>query len=103
MVLLCLLEICSFAPEFADPCIVPSLRSLAVLSVQAIPLSVEGLGMAACLLSPKQVLLIGGSSRAGRRAAPRLLLKGCQGWRSVSVQTSGELGEKPRMTGRFLS
>lgn len=59
--------------------------------------------MATCLLSPKQVLLTGGSSRVGRRAAPRLLLKGCKGWSSVSMEISGELGEKPLMAGRFLS
>lgn len=84
-------EICLFAPESAVPCIVASSHSLTVLSVQPIPLSVEGLGMATCLLSPKQVLLTGGSSRVGRRAAPRLLLKGCKGWSSVSMEISGEL------------
>lgn len=89
-------------PESAVPCIIPSSHSLTVLSVEPVPLSVEGLGMATCLMSPQQILLMGGCSRAGRRAAPRLLLKGWKGWRSLSVEISGELGEKPRVAGRLV-
>lgn len=92
-----------FAPKPAVPSVVPSSRSHSVLSVQPIQLSVEGLGMATCLLSPNQVLLTGGSSRVGRRAAPRLLVKSCKGWSSVSVEVSGELGEKSGTVGWFWS
>uniref|UniRef100_H3CML5 tRNA wybutosine-synthesizing protein 4 n=1 Tax=Tetraodon nigroviridis TaxID=99883 RepID=H3CML5_TETNG len=78
-------------PGSAAPPAGPSSRSLAVLRAQPIPLSVEGLAMAACLLGPKRLLLTGGSSRVGRRVAPRLLLKGCEGWSCVSLEASGEL------------
>ncbi|XP_056891644.1 tRNA wybutosine-synthesizing protein 4 [Takifugu flavidus] len=84
------------------PSVVPSSRSHSVLSVQPVQLSVEGLGMATCLLSPEQVLLTGGSSRAGRRAAPRLLFKGCKGWSSVSVEVSGELDVRLHHTATSL-
>lgn len=50
--------------------------------------------MATSMVSPRQVLLTGGSSRGGRGAKTRLLHKGQEGWRSVTVQLSGELGEK---------
>ncbi|GLD69912.1 tRNA wybutosine-synthesizing protein 4 isoform X2 [Lates japonicus] len=62
------------------------------LSVITIPVCVEGLGMASTLVSPGQVLLTGGSSRGGRGAVARVLLRGQEGWRSVIVEPSVDLG-----------
>ncbi|XP_018559891.1 tRNA wybutosine-synthesizing protein 4 isoform X2 [Lates calcarifer] len=66
--------------------------SPAALSVKTIPVCVEGLGMASTLVSPGQVLLTGGSSRGGRGAVARVLLRGQEGWRSISVEPSVDLG-----------
>lgn len=49
--------------------------------------------MASTLVSPGQVLLTGGSSRGGRGAVARVLLRGQEGWRSISVEPSVDLGE----------
>lgn len=81
----------------------PPSWSHTVLSVQNIQLYVEGLGMATSMVSPRQVLLTGGSSRGGRGAKTRLLHNGQEGWRSVSVQLSGELGEKAGLHCSLLS
>uniref|UniRef100_A0A3B4V2Y8 tRNA wybutosine-synthesizing protein 4 n=1 Tax=Seriola dumerili TaxID=41447 RepID=A0A3B4V2Y8_SERDU len=73
---------------------VPSMSpswSPAALSVKTLPVCMEGLGMASTLLSPGQVLLTGGSSRGGRGAVTRLLLRGRGGWSSVSVEPSVDL------------
>nr|XP_046259052.1 tRNA wybutosine-synthesizing protein 4 [Scatophagus argus] len=62
------------------------------LSVQTVPVCMEGLGMASSLVSPGQILLTGGSSRGGRGAATQFLIRGQEGWRSASVELSGGLG-----------
>lgn len=49
--------------------------------------------MASASVRPGWVLLTGGSSRGGRRAAIRLLLREQEGWRSVSVEPSADVGE----------
>lgn len=85
--------VCLFASVSPLPSICPS-WSLIALSVQIIPVRMEGLGMATSLLSPGQVLLTGGSSRGGRGAVPRILLRNQEGWRSVNVEPSVDLGEK---------
>ncbi|XP_023268308.1 tRNA wybutosine-synthesizing protein 4 [Seriola lalandi dorsalis] len=66
--------------------------SPAALSVKTLPVCMEGLGMASTWLSPGQVLLTGGSSRGGRGAVTRLLLRGRGGWSSVGVEPSVDLG-----------
>ncbi|KAG7463300.1 tRNA wybutosine-synthesizing protein 4 [Solea senegalensis] len=67
-------------------------QGVAVLGVSAVSVSVEGLGMASASLSPGRLLLTGGSSRGGRGAASRLLLRDRGDWRSVSVEPSQDLG-----------
>ncbi|XP_029385841.1 tRNA wybutosine-synthesizing protein 4 [Echeneis naucrates] len=62
------------------------------LRVKTLPVRVEGLGLASTPVSPGRVLLTGGSSRGGRGAEPRVLLRDHQAWRSVSVESSGSLG-----------
>ncbi|XP_070693954.1 tRNA wybutosine-synthesizing protein 4 [Pempheris klunzingeri] len=74
---------------------VPSIRpswSSTALSVQTVPVCMEGLGMATTLVSPGQVLLTGGSSRGGRGAVMRILLRAQEGWRSVTVEPSADFG-----------
>ncbi|XP_028250219.1 tRNA wybutosine-synthesizing protein 4 [Parambassis ranga] len=68
--------------------------STTVLSAQSLPVYVEGLGMASTLLRPEQVLLTGGSSRGGRGLLSRLLLRGQEGWRAISVDMSADLGAR---------
>lgn len=79
------------APESPVPSVEPSWSTTA-LSVHTVPVCVEGLGMASISVRPGWVLLTGGSSREGRGAATRVLLRGQEGWRSVSVEPSAELG-----------
>ncbi|XP_070771347.1 tRNA wybutosine-synthesizing protein 4 [Enoplosus armatus] len=79
------------APASPVPSICSSWSST-TLSVRTIPVCVEGLGMASTLVSPGQVLLTGGSGKGGRGAATRILLRGQEGWRSVSVEPSVDLG-----------
>lgn len=74
------------------PSVGPSWSTTA-LSVRTTPVCVEGLGMASASVRPGWVLLTGGSSRGGRRAAIRLLLREQEGWRSVSVEPSADVGE----------
>ncbi|XP_031729234.1 tRNA wybutosine-synthesizing protein 4 [Anarrhichthys ocellatus] len=62
------------------------------LSVQTIPVPMEGLGMASTSVRLGQVLLTGGSSRGGRGPVTRILLRGQEGWRSVSVEPPVDLG-----------
>ncbi|CAK6967690.1 tRNA wybutosine-synthesizing protein 4 isoform X1 [Scomber scombrus] len=62
------------------------------LVVRTIAIRIEGLGMASTLVNTGQVLLTGGSSRVGRGAIARVLLRGLEGWRSVSVEPSVDLG-----------
>ncbi|CAB1421107.1 unnamed protein product [Pleuronectes platessa] len=69
----------------------PSLSPVA-LSVKPDPACVEGLGMASTSVSPGRLLLTGGSSRGGRGAVSRVLLRGPEGWRSVTVEPSLDLG-----------
>ncbi|XP_068184667.1 tRNA wybutosine-synthesizing protein 4 isoform X2 [Antennarius striatus] len=71
----------------------PHSRSLSppALSVQAIAICVEGLGMATSLVRPRQVLLTGGSSKGGRGAATRMLLRCQEGWTCVTVELSRDL------------
>ncbi|XP_040003735.1 tRNA wybutosine-synthesizing protein 4 [Xiphias gladius] len=74
---------------------VPSVRlsrSPVALSVKTLPVCLEGLGMASTLVRPGQVLLTGGSSRGGRVAVTRVLLRGQEGWRSVIVEPSVDFG-----------
>lgn len=49
--------------------------------------------MASALLNSGHVLLIGGSSREGRGPLMRVLQRGAQGWKSVSLEPSVHLGE----------
>ncbi|XP_035030289.2 tRNA wybutosine-synthesizing protein 4 [Hippoglossus stenolepis] len=69
----------------------PSLSPVA-LSVKLDPACVEGLGMASSSVSPGWLLLTGGSGRGGRGAVSRVLLRGQEGWRSVTVEPSLDLG-----------
>ncbi|XP_069033486.1 tRNA wybutosine-synthesizing protein 4 isoform X2 [Embiotoca jacksoni] len=62
------------------------------LSVHAVPVWVEGLGMASTSLSPGKVLLTGGSSRRGRWPMASVLIRGQEGWRSISVEPVEDLG-----------
>ncbi|XP_019960117.2 tRNA wybutosine-synthesizing protein 4 isoform X2 [Paralichthys olivaceus] len=62
------------------------------LSVKPEAACVEGLGMASTSVSPGQLLLTGGSSRGGRGAVSRVLLRGQEGWRSVPREPSLDLG-----------
>ncbi|XP_040913361.1 tRNA wybutosine-synthesizing protein 4 [Toxotes jaculatrix] len=78
-------------PVSPVPSISPS-RSPVALSVKTVPVCLEGLGMASTSVSSGQVLLTGGSSRGGRGAVTRVLLRGREGWRSVSVEPSVDLG-----------
>ncbi|XP_059199036.1 tRNA wybutosine-synthesizing protein 4 [Centropristis striata] len=79
------------APVSPVPLVGPS-WSPAALSVQTVPACLEGLGMASTPVSPGQVLLTGGCSKGGRGAESRILIRGQEGWRSVSVETPTELG-----------
>lgn len=69
----------------------PSLSPTA-LTAQPVPGCLEGLGMASALVSPRRVLLTGGSSRGGRGAIIRMLIREEEGWRSVSEEPSEDLG-----------
>uniref|UniRef100_A0AAQ4P4P0 tRNA wybutosine-synthesizing protein 4 n=1 Tax=Gasterosteus aculeatus aculeatus TaxID=481459 RepID=A0AAQ4P4P0_GASAC len=66
--------------------------SPAALSVRLVPVDTEGLGMASTSVSPGQVLLTGGSARGGRGPVARILLRDQEGWRSVSVEPTVDLG-----------
>ncbi|XP_029980829.1 tRNA wybutosine-synthesizing protein 4 [Sphaeramia orbicularis] len=83
------------------PSISPSLGPVA-LSVRTIPLSMEGLGMASTLMSPDHVLLTGGSSKGGRGALTSVLHRSHNGWKSVCVEPSGDLGVRLYHTGTSL-
>ncbi|XP_047457740.1 tRNA wybutosine-synthesizing protein 4 isoform X2 [Mugil cephalus] len=72
------------------PSMIPHWSSTALI-VRSIPLSMEGLGMASTWIRTGQVLLTGGSSRGGRGAVTRVLLRGREGWRSISMP-SADLG-----------
>uniref|UniRef100_A0A3B4YBH9 Leucine carboxyl methyltransferase 2 n=1 Tax=Seriola lalandi dorsalis TaxID=1841481 RepID=A0A3B4YBH9_SERLL len=99
----------SFTSETVFPCFssvspVASMSpswSPAALSVKTLPVCMEGLGMASTWLSPGQVLLTGGSSRGGRGAVTRLLLRGRGGWSSVGVEPSVDLGEDHQLCVRL--
>ncbi|CAJ1078943.1 tRNA wybutosine-synthesizing protein 4 isoform X1 [Xyrichtys novacula] len=81
----------SYAP--ASPVPSPPLSlSPTVLTAQTVPVSLEGLGTASTLVSPGRVLLTGGSSRGGRGTVIRMLVREGEGWRSVSVEPSEDLG-----------
>lgn len=62
------------------------------LSVQTVPVCMEGLGISSSLLSPGGVLLTGGSCRGGRGAATRMLLRDQERWRPITVEPSVDLG-----------
>ncbi|KAM9850756.1 tRNA wybutosine-synthesizing protein 4 [Aulostomus maculatus] len=62
------------------------------LIVRTIPVCVEGLGMASALLNTGEVLLAGGSSRGGRGPLTKVLRRGLEGWRSISVEPLVQLG-----------
>lgn len=62
--------------------------------MHTIPVDVEGLGMASCLVSPGKVLLTGGSSRGGRGTAIKILNKDQGGWRFFSLEISGDMGKE---------
>ncbi|XP_037645894.1 tRNA wybutosine-synthesizing protein 4 [Sebastes umbrosus] len=79
------------APVSPVPSVCPSWSTTA-LSVQTVPVCTEGLGMASTSVSPGQVLLTGGSSRRGRGMGTRILLRGQEGWTSVSVEPAVDLG-----------
>ncbi|XP_045909416.1 tRNA wybutosine-synthesizing protein 4 [Micropterus dolomieu] len=79
------------APVYPVSSVCPSWSATA-LSLRTVPVSMEGLGMASALVRPGQVLLTGGSSRGGRRAVTRILLRDQEGWRFVCVEPSVDLG-----------
>uniref|UniRef100_A0A7N9AWE5 tRNA wybutosine-synthesizing protein 4 n=1 Tax=Mastacembelus armatus TaxID=205130 RepID=A0A7N9AWE5_9TELE len=82
----------SMEPSLLTPLMSISPRwSPQVLNVRMVPVSVEGLGMASTSMSPGRVLLTGGSSRGGRGAATRVLIRGQEGWRCVGVEPSVDL------------
>ncbi|XP_072253674.1 tRNA wybutosine-synthesizing protein 4 [Leuresthes tenuis] len=85
-----LLEQALLAPA-AEPTCGPR-RSAAALSVRAVSVCLEGLGMASTRVTPDQVLLTGGSSRGGRGAEARALVRVQEGWRSIGVEPSVDLG-----------
>uniref|UniRef100_A0A8C4IYZ4 tRNA wybutosine-synthesizing protein 4 n=1 Tax=Dicentrarchus labrax TaxID=13489 RepID=A0A8C4IYZ4_DICLA len=90
----CVSDVCLFV-VFASVSPVPSTCpswSPTALSVQTVPVCLEGLGMASSLVSPGQVLLTGGCSRGGRGPVTRILLRGQEGWRAVSVEPALDLG-----------
>ncbi|XP_054642567.1 tRNA wybutosine-synthesizing protein 4 isoform X2 [Dunckerocampus dactyliophorus] len=62
------------------------------LPVKTLTVGVEGLGSASTCLDKGHILLTGGSCRSGRGAPSRLLLRGSEGWTSVTVQPSAHLG-----------
>ena len=81
--------------DFCVP-VAPIISSLSpvLLTARILPeeVCVEGLGMASAAIGPGQILLTGGSSRGGRGAAPRVLLRGQAGWRSACVESSTDWG-----------
>ncbi|KAM3608030.1 uncharacterized protein V6R79_018072 [Siganus canaliculatus] len=79
------------APASPVPSIGPS-WSPTVLSVRTLPVCLEGLGMATCSVRQGQVLLTGGSSREGRGAVTRMLLRDQECWRSVVMEPAEDLG-----------
>ncbi|XP_054470733.1 tRNA wybutosine-synthesizing protein 4 [Anoplopoma fimbria] len=81
----------TYSPVSPAASICPSWSSTS-LSVRTIPVPMEGLGMASTSVSPGKVLLTGGSSRGGRGPVTRILLRGQDGWRSVSVEPPVDLG-----------
>lgn len=83
---------CFFASVSPVPSICPSWSHTA-LNVQTVPVCMEGLGMATSLVRPGHVLLTGGCSRGGRGEMTRILLRGQEGWKSVSVEPSVDLGK----------
>uniref|UniRef100_A0A668B046 tRNA wybutosine-synthesizing protein 4 n=1 Tax=Myripristis murdjan TaxID=586833 RepID=A0A668B046_9TELE len=82
-------------PVSSVPCMSPS-QSPAALRAETLPteVCVEGLAMASTSLGPGQVLLTGGSSRGGRGAVTRLLLRGQAGWRCACVGSSEDWGKR---------
>ncbi|XP_030643412.1 tRNA wybutosine-synthesizing protein 4 [Chanos chanos] len=54
--------------------------------------SVEGLGMASCTLSPGFILLSGGSGRGGRDTAARVLIRGPADWSCARVESEMDWG-----------
>ncbi|XP_071400697.1 tRNA wybutosine-synthesizing protein 4 [Centroberyx affinis] len=80
-------------PVTPIPSMSPSWSPMA-LSVRPMPEEVcmEGLGMASTSLGPGQLLLTGGSSRGGRGAVTRVLLRGQAGWRCACVEPSVDWG-----------
>ncbi|CAN9498512.1 unnamed protein product [Ophioblennius macclurei] len=78
-------------PASPGPCVDPSWRPPA-LSVHAVPVRLEGLGMASARLGAGRLLLTGGASRGGRGAAGTVLLRDGDGWRSVGVEPPADLG-----------
>ncbi|KAK5609958.1 hypothetical protein CRENBAI_007764 [Crenichthys baileyi] len=62
------------------------------LNVRTVPVCLEGLGLASTWIRPEVVLLTGGSSRGGRMRETRSLIRGQEGWRSIGVEASADLG-----------
>lgn len=83
-----------FTSVSSVPRISPS-QSPVALRAKTLPteVCVEGLAMASTSLGPGQVLLSGGSSRGGRGAVTRLLLRGQAGWKCACVGSSEDWGE----------
>ncbi|KAM9342949.1 LOW QUALITY PROTEIN: tRNA wybutosine-synthesizing protein 4 [Pholidichthys leucotaenia] len=82
------------AQALLTPAPVPSIcqsRNPTGPTFQTTAVGVEGLGMASTSLSPGQVLLTGGW-QGGRGSGARVLLRARDGWRSVSVEPSQDLG-----------
>ncbi|MEQ2173038.1 hypothetical protein GOODEAATRI_027612 [Goodea atripinnis] len=73
------------------PSIGPSWTSTR-LNVCTVPVCLEGLGLASTWIRPEVVLLTGGSSRGGRMTETRSLIRGQEGWRSIGVEASADLG-----------
>uniref|UniRef100_A0A3Q2ZP25 Uncharacterized protein n=1 Tax=Kryptolebias marmoratus TaxID=37003 RepID=A0A3Q2ZP25_KRYMA len=79
----------------SDSSPVPSIsprRSPAALNVRTASVGLEGLGMASTRTGAEKVLLTGGSSRGGRMAGSRVLVRRQEGWRSITVEPSVNLG-----------
>uniref|UniRef100_A0A8C5HNZ0 tRNA wybutosine-synthesizing protein 4 n=2 Tax=Gouania willdenowi TaxID=441366 RepID=A0A8C5HNZ0_GOUWI len=84
------------APSYGLSC------SRSVLTARPVPLAVEGLGMSCCSISEDRLLLTGGSTRGGRSSSIRLLHRGPEGWRNVSVETSADPGVRLYPTATVL-
>ncbi|XP_014866694.1 PREDICTED: tRNA wybutosine-synthesizing protein 4 isoform X3 [Poecilia mexicana] len=73
------------------PSVSPSWSSTE-LKASAVPVCLEGLGLASTWMRLEGLLLTGGSSRGGRVTQCRSLIRDQNGWRSTTVEASADLG-----------